>query len=97
MRVPEDVSIIGFDDIPLASELDPPLSTIRQDRTALGKSGFFALYSMMSGTSVSRTLLRPELVLRGSTATAKPRLVTRRNIDTDSVLYRNPLLYEQYA
>lgn len=51
----------------------------------------------MSGTSVSRTLLRPELVLRGSTATAKPRLVTRRNIDTDSVLYRNPLLYEQYA
>ncbi len=97
MRVPEDVSIIGFDDIPLAAELDPPLSTIRQDRAALGKSGFFALYSMMSGTSVSRTLLRPELVLRGSTATAKPRLVTRRNIDTDSVLYRNPLLYEQYA
>ncbi len=97
MRVPEDVSVIGFDDIPLAAELTPPLTTIRQDRSALGKSGFFALYSIMNGTSISKTLLRAELVVRESTATAKPRLVTKRNVDTDCVLCKNPLLYERYA
>lgn len=97
MRVPEDVSVIGFDDIPLAAELTPPLTTIRQDRSALGKSGFFALYSIMNGTNISKTLLRAELVVRESTATAKPRLVTKRNVDTDCVLCKNPLLYERYA
>lgn len=97
MKVPYDVSVIGYDDIPLAAELKPSLTTIRQDRTAIGRSGFFTLSSMMSGTNISKTLLRADLVIRDSTATAKPRLVTRRNIDTDSVLCKNPLLYERYA
>ncbi|MGI6107119.1 MAG: LacI family DNA-binding transcriptional regulator [Lachnospiraceae bacterium] len=97
MEVPGDVSVIGYDDLPVAGKMTPPLTTIRQDRTALGKSGFFALYSMMSGTSVSKTLLHPQLVVRKSTAVSKPRLVTRRNIDTDCVLYKNPLLYERYS
>ncbi len=97
MRVPEDVSVIGFDDIPLDARLNPPLTTIRQDRTALGRSAFYTLRSMMEGTSVSRTLLHAELVVRQSAAVAKPRRITRRSVDSDSVLYKNPLLYEQYA
>ena len=38
-RIPEDISIIGFDDIPIAAYTSPPLTTIRQDRLELGKSG----------------------------------------------------------
>jgi DNA-binding LacI/PurR family transcriptional regulator len=36
-RVPDDVSVIGFDDIPEAAFLTPPLTTVRQDFTALGR------------------------------------------------------------
>ena len=72
LRVPDDISIIGFDDIPLSDKLDPPLTTIRQDRIALGKCGFFTLHSLISHVSISRTLLRPQLIVRGSTGPMNP-------------------------
>ena len=37
LRVPGDVSVMGYDDLPLAAGCEPPLTTIRQDRLALGK------------------------------------------------------------
>lgn len=70
-RVPEDVSVIGFDDIPMSDKLTPPLTTIRQDRIELGKCGFYALNSQINNVSISRTLLRPRLIVRGSTGPAK--------------------------
>lgn len=70
-RVPEDVSVIGFDDIPMSDKLTPPLTTIRQDRIELGKCGFYALNSQINNVSISRTLLRPRLIVRGSTGPVK--------------------------
>ena len=95
--VPEDISVIGFDDLPLAEHLDPPLTTIRQDRFELGKAGFFALHTLTEHVPLSRTMLRPELILRSSTAIARPRLAEPAEIDRDSVLYRNPQLYARLS
>ena len=67
-RVPEDISILGFDDIPLCKYTTPPLSTIRQNRTNIGKSAFFALLNQINDVHVSSLLLHPELIPRGSCA-----------------------------
>ena len=75
LSIPEDISVVGIDDIPLASLLTPPLTTIRQERALLGRSGFFALNSIMThNMAISRNLLRPELILRESTTFAKQAL-----------------------
>ena len=70
IKLPDDVSIIGFDDLPIAAYTSPPLTTIRQDRTELGKSGFFALSSLLNGVSISTFLLHAQLIERKSTGKA---------------------------
>jgi len=69
--VPKDISVVGFDDIPLAEELDPPLSTIRQERIELGRCAFFTLDSLMNDVSVSKTMLRPKFIDRKSVGKVK--------------------------
>lgn len=66
LRVPEDISILGYDDLPLCRFTFPPLSTIRQNRPALGKSAFYALSSQLIGVPVSTHLLHAELIRRSS-------------------------------
>ena len=74
LSIPHDISVVGIDDIPLASLLNPPLTTVRQERALLGRSGFFALNSIIThNMAISRNLLRPELILRESTSLAKER------------------------
>lgn len=70
LRVPEDISILGFDDIPPCRYTTPPLSTIRQNRGNLGKSAFFALLNQINDVHVSSLLLHPEIIERGSCAAA---------------------------
>ena len=67
-RVPDDVLITGFDDIPLARHLNPPLTTVRQPVQQMGAMAFDALYSMIDGHKPEqRQLTLPvELVLRSS-------------------------------
>lgn len=67
LRVPEDVSVIGYDDIPVCAYTNPPLTTVRQDRVQLGKSGYYALASLMDGVSIGSIMLHASLVVRKST------------------------------
>ncbi|TMD28660.1 MAG: LacI family transcriptional regulator [Chloroflexi bacterium] len=68
-RVPADVSIVGFDDIPLAEHFDPPLTTLRLPARALGVSAGQALIDRVAGRPVPpRTLLPTQLIVRESTA-----------------------------
>ena len=94
--VPEDVSVVGFDDIPLASHLNPPLTTVRQDRLELGKCGYYILHAMIEHIALSKNLLRPSLVIRSSTAMARPRLAIKHITEKDSVTNINPQLFEQH-
>ena len=68
LRVPEDISILGFDDIPMCRYTLPPLSSIRQDRANIGKSAFYAMLNQLNNVHPSSLLLHPELVERASCA-----------------------------
>lgn len=70
VKIPDDLSIFGIDDLPICKYTAPPLSTIRQDRNELGKSAFYALSSQMSGVHLNTLKLHPELVIRGSVGQA---------------------------
>ena len=63
-RVPEDVSVVGFDDISIAATFDPPLTTIRQERNELGRCAYDILNSLIHHIPISKTLLRPKLIER---------------------------------
>lgn len=67
-RVPWDVSVVGFDDIKISAAFTPALTTIRQDRNALGKCAYVILNSLIHHIAISKTLLRPTLIERESTA-----------------------------
>lgn len=73
LRVPEDISIVGFDDSALMSCTEPPLTTMRQPIEAMGRTVIELLLSQIAGTSESgeELLFEPELVLRSSTAPAR--------------------------
>lgn len=71
-RVPEDVSVAGFDDIPESAYFWPPLTTVRQDFGEVGRHAFHLLLDFMAGHEPeARRLVEPELVVRESTG-ARP-------------------------
>ena len=70
-KVPEDISIVGFDDLPIATSTSPKLTTVIQDRIELGKSGFFALSSLLNDIPISTFLLHSKLIIRESTSSVR--------------------------
>ncbi len=65
-RVPQDVSVVGYDDIPIANHTTPPLTTIRQNVTAGANLMIDLLFRRMEGIAVEPVTMPPELILRGS-------------------------------
>jgi DNA-binding LacI/PurR family transcriptional regulator len=76
LRVPDQVSVVGYDDSSLMSCTDPPLSTVRQPIEAMGRAAVAMLVGQIDGATVTadELLFEPELVVRGSTgpATLRP-------------------------
>lgn len=68
--VPEQLSIVGFDDLFFAQYLEPPLTTIHQPRREMGREATELLILLLKGEAVSakRTAFKGTLILRGSTA-----------------------------
>jgi DNA-binding LacI/PurR family transcriptional regulator len=75
LRVPQDVSVVGFDDSAFMNCTDPPLTTVRQPIEAMGQSVVELLVNQIEGVGVppDELLFEPELVVRGSTGPAATR------------------------
>ncbi len=66
LRVPDDVAVVGFDDVPEAAHFTPPLTTVRQDFMAMGQRVLESVRALVEGEPRDETLLLPELVVRRS-------------------------------
>lgn len=69
-RMPQDVAIVGYDDISLSAFYNPPLSTIRQDCREGGRALVTSLLEMIDGDKPEPTVLAPELIVRASSQPA---------------------------
>lgn len=79
LKVPDDLAVIGFDDIPEAAFFYPPLSTMRQDLDELGRRAVRELGRLIEATMEGEAdaqpetvLLKPELIVRASTSAKNP-------------------------
>jgi len=72
LRVPEDVSVVGFDDLAASSYMLPPLTTIRQSVLALGQCSASAVLQMINGQRPRVSLPPVELIVRKSTRRIRP-------------------------
>jgi len=70
VRCPEDISIVGFNDMPFVDRLRPPLTTVRVPQREIGTVAADLMLQRLSDEvdGASQILLEPTLVLRGSTA-----------------------------
>lgn len=66
LRIPEDIAIVGFDDIASAAYLQPPLSTVRINKETLGIKGLELLLAKYHGEEIESIIVPIELVVRGS-------------------------------
>ena len=66
VRVPEDVAVVGFDDIGPSAHFNPPLTTVRQDTRLAGELLVDNLIKLIEGGRVESRVITPELVIRAS-------------------------------
>jgi DNA-binding LacI/PurR family transcriptional regulator len=88
LRIPQDMSIVGFDDLFFSSQLRPPLTTVRQPKKEIGRRAMEHLLALLRGEQPhSTTLIKGELIVRGSTAPPEP--ATKRS-DRERTRTPNP-------
>jgi DNA-binding LacI/PurR family transcriptional regulator len=68
LAVPDDLSVVGFDDIDMAAYTIPPLTTIRQPRLELGQRAMQMVLDLLAGQTPANQLISGELVVRQTTA-----------------------------
>jgi len=67
LKIPEDVSVTGFDDLFFSAYTEPPLTTVRQPMRRMGQLAMESLTNLMEGRQAGRQVwVEPELVVRGS-------------------------------
>ena len=73
LRVPQDISVVGFGDLEAASLVHPPLTTVRQPIADMGRAAANTLLALIAGLDVAtqQVSLPTELVVRASTAACK--------------------------
>ncbi|NGO10104.1 LacI family transcriptional regulator [Streptomyces sp. HC44] len=72
LRIPDDISVTGFDDLALATAIEPELTTVRLDAGLFGERGMAALLAVLEGDTPPEGDIPVELVVRGSTAPPRP-------------------------
>lgn len=70
-NVPSDVSVVGFDDLPLVARLTPALTTVRQDPIQAGEVLVESLLKLIAGQDLRPRLIEPTLICRNSTASCR--------------------------
>src|SRR6185369_2679071 len=98
LSVPDEVSVIGYDDSAMMNCTDPPLTTVRQPIDAMGRAAVALLVNQIENTDVypEELLFEPELVVRGSTGRpgtgsvvgALPPFCTRSALGLESASFR---------
>jgi DNA-binding LacI/PurR family transcriptional regulator len=69
VRVPAEMSVAGFDDLPITSFVQPPLTTVRQPKEEMGRRAAAILLDLLKGEQMDSQISVPgELVVRESTA-----------------------------
>ncbi len=87
-KVPQHLSITGFDDIEIASQVDPPLTTVGVPAGEIGRGAADYLINAISGLSVPKNIQLPyRIIMRGSTAPAPPSLA-RKSAKTNALRNR---------
>ena len=64
--IPDDVAVVGFDDIQLAAHVTPPLTTVRQDIRQASEGLVAGIVGLIEGKPVESSLMAPKLVIRAS-------------------------------
>jgi LacI family transcriptional regulator/LacI family repressor for deo operon, udp, cdd, tsx, nupC, and nupG len=70
--VPDDISVVGFDDIDMSAYAIPPLTTMRQPRFDLGRQAMHMMFDLLDGQQPENQILPCELVIRQTTARCTP-------------------------
>jgi len=68
LKIPEDISIVGFDDIEASSQIDPPLTTVRQPLYKMGEEAAKLLFQLLNSkeSKPKKIILDTQLVIRES-------------------------------